>query len=88
MPQNKKRKQIRLKSYDYSENGYYFVTICSNDIKPIFGEYKAPVEAGLASARMILAISQHHFEIITNVRKNASLPGRKEMRHITIIGHP
>lgn len=26
-----KRKQIRLKTYDYSENGYYFITICTKD---------------------------------------------------------
>ncbi len=25
-----KRKQIRLKGYDYSTSGYYFVTICTN----------------------------------------------------------
>ena len=26
-----KRKQIRLKSYNYSQNGYYFITICTKD---------------------------------------------------------
>ena len=38
--------------YDYSENGYYFVTICSCNRQNIFGKYKNPVGAGLASARM------------------------------------
>ncbi|MBP3361441.1 MAG: transposase [Clostridia bacterium] len=32
-----KRKQIRLKDYDYSQNGYYFVTICTKNRKNIFG---------------------------------------------------
>ena len=32
------RKQIRLKNYDYSLNGYYFITVCSMDRKNIFGE--------------------------------------------------
>ncbi len=32
-----KRKQIRLKEYDYSQNGYYFVTICAKDRKCLFG---------------------------------------------------
>ncbi|MFH0790129.1 MAG: transposase [Candidatus Omnitrophota bacterium] len=32
------RKQIRLKNYDYSLNGYYFITMCSNNRKNIFGE--------------------------------------------------
>lgn len=31
-----KRKQIRLKYYDYSQNGYYFITICTKDRKPFF----------------------------------------------------
>ena len=32
------RKQIRIKDYDYSQNGYYFVTICSHEKECIFGE--------------------------------------------------
>ena len=31
------RKQLRLKHYDYSQPGYYFVTICSQDKLNIFG---------------------------------------------------
>ena len=30
-----KRKPIRLEEYDYSQNGVYFVTICTKDRKPI-----------------------------------------------------
>jgi putative transposase len=33
----KPRKQNRLKDYDYSRNGCYFVTICTNNRKEIFG---------------------------------------------------
>lgn len=29
--ERKTRKQIRLKSYNYSQNGYYFITICTKD---------------------------------------------------------
>ncbi|MFH0790600.1 MAG: transposase [Candidatus Omnitrophota bacterium] len=32
------RKQIRLKNYDYSLNGYYFVTVCSYNRESVFGE--------------------------------------------------
>lgn len=32
-----KRKQIRLKDYDYSQNGYYFVTICTHNRQNLFG---------------------------------------------------
>ncbi len=32
------RKSIRLKGYDYSQSGAYFVTICTNKMKKIFGQ--------------------------------------------------
>lgn len=31
------RKRIRLPEYDYSQNNYYFVTICTADKKHLFG---------------------------------------------------
>ena len=31
-----RRKNIRLKNYDYSQVGYYFITICSKDKKSLF----------------------------------------------------
>ena len=31
-----KRKSIRLKEYDYSQNGYYFITLCVQNRKHIF----------------------------------------------------
>lgn len=31
-----KRKNLRLREYDYSENGAYFVTVCSKDKRHIF----------------------------------------------------
>ena len=33
-----KRKQIRLKEYNYSANGAYFVTVCTKDRKHLFWE--------------------------------------------------
>ena len=32
------RKNIRLQNYDYSQAGYYFVTICTQDRQKLFGE--------------------------------------------------
>ena len=32
------RKSIRLKGYDYSQQGCYFVTICTKNRMPLFGE--------------------------------------------------
>ena len=33
-----KRKNLRLENYDYSQNGGYFVTICTDNRSRIFGE--------------------------------------------------
>jgi REP element-mobilizing transposase RayT len=32
------RKSIRLKEYDYSHNGAYFVTLCVNNMMCLFGD--------------------------------------------------
>jgi hypothetical protein len=32
------RHSIRLKEYDYSENGLYFITICIQNRENLFGE--------------------------------------------------
>jgi REP element-mobilizing transposase RayT len=34
----KERKSNRLKNYDYSKNGYYFITICTKNRINYFGE--------------------------------------------------
>ena len=37
-----KRKRNRLKDYDYSSNGAYFITICTKDRKNIFRDKEQP----------------------------------------------
>ncbi len=53
-----KRKQIRLKNYDYANNGYYFITIGSKNKENIFGEYNKCVGEGLASSRNNIQLSK------------------------------
>lgn len=36
-----KRKSIRLKDYDYSNNGAYFITICTKDRRPVLSQIVA-----------------------------------------------
>ncbi len=51
-----KRKYPRLKEYDYSSNGYYYVTICAKDMKCIFGHIEKLSESvgwGLAPTERI-----------------------------------
>jgi len=42
-----KRKPNRLKNYDYSQNGAYFVTVCAKDRAELFGK----ISVGAASCR-------------------------------------
>ncbi len=39
----KERKQIRLKGFDYSKSGYYFVTICTQNREEWFGKVKSGI---------------------------------------------
>ena len=39
-----KRKQLRLKDYDYSQNGCYFVTICVKNKRHLLAHYKSKEE--------------------------------------------
>jgi REP element-mobilizing transposase RayT len=48
-----KRKYPRLKNFDYSENGYYFVTICTDHNQPILS--RIMVGRGLAPAKSVLS---------------------------------
>ena len=38
IPQHSKRKRLRAVNYDYSKPGAYFITICTHNRQPLFGE--------------------------------------------------
>jgi len=40
----KKRKNIRLKYYDYKSDGYYFIIICTAKRKPVLLKFKKEIE--------------------------------------------
>ena len=44
-----KRKSTRLKNFDYSSAGAYFVTICSKDRKRIFSDITKPSSVGVGA---------------------------------------
>jgi len=44
----RERKHIRLRNYDYSRSGYYFVTVCTIGRKEFFGDIR---EAGMELSR-------------------------------------
>jgi REP element-mobilizing transposase RayT len=57
------RRSIRLKGYDYSQAGLYFVTICTHQRLPLFGEIIEGKmilnEAGMVAEKCWLAIPEH-----------------------------
>ncbi len=60
------RQSIRLKGYDYRQNGYYFITICSHNREKIFGEIRrgtifcALNEGGKIAKKFWEEIPQHY----------------------------
>lgn len=55
---NKNRQSIRLKNYDYSQSGLYFVTICTENRENLFGE--------IVDGKMILNIVGNMIEKLWN----------------------
>lgn len=77
-PDNRHRRSIRLKGYDYSQPGLYFITICSKDRKPTFGEIK--------NREMILnpcgIIAESEWLKTAEIRKNVDVP-----EHVIMPNH-
>ena len=48
------RKSIRLKNYDYSQEGLYFITICTENREKLFGEI---VDVGAGSSCPIMRLN-------------------------------
>jgi len=78
-----KRKRTRLKEYDYSKDGYYFITICTHGRKNIFGNI---VGQGLAPAEMQLsALGKIANEEICNLEKR--YPSIKIDKYVIMPNH-
>ena len=64
-----RRKSIRIKNYDYSQNGAYFVTICAQNRACLFGKIK--------KGKMILnnfgKIAHRELQKTAEIRKNVSV---------------
>lgn len=83
------RKRNRLKDYDYSTNGYYFVTICSKDKNKTFGSISTPEQnytkyskLGFIIEKHILNIEKHYDDV--RIDKYVIMPNHVHM--IVVIG--
>ena len=63
----RKRKNLRLKKYDYSQNGMYFVTICTQDKKCFFGRVsndKVDLNiVGRIAKKYLIDIAKHYSSV-------------------------
>ncbi len=61
-PKKPVRKSTRLKNYDYSQNGFYFVTVCVRDKKCLFGE----IVDGVMFLNKIGEVAQKYLQELPN----------------------
>ena len=59
-------KDLRLKTYDYSQNGYYFVTIGSHLKQPILWHHKEPIEDSIVSLSKTKGIKVDYHVVMDN----------------------
>lgn len=75
------RKTIRLKNYDYSQNGFYFVTVCAYKRQNLFGKITnnkiTLSEIGKEIEKSILFINNIYNSI--NIEQFAIMPNHMHM---------
>ena len=67
-PRKHNRRSIRLKGYDYSRPGAYFVTVCIHDRESLFGEITSRVmhlnDMGLIAQRTCFDLPRHYLHVV------------------------
>lgn len=63
------RRSIRLKNYDYSQEGLYFITICCQDRAPLFGH----VENGKMQLNKFGEIADSEWKNSEKIRRNIQI---------------
>ena len=63
---DKNRQSIRLKNYDYSQSGLYYVTICTKNRENLFGDINNN-NVGVGRDRPVSMILNQYGKIIKNV---------------------
>ena len=83
-----KRKQIRLKDYDYSSNGAYFITICTKDRKILFGDVGADSISAPTISQIVQAFKRKStLEYIKLVKEKLLPPFDKQIWQRSFYDH-
>jgi REP element-mobilizing transposase RayT len=86
----KTRKQIRLKDYDYSKDGFYFITICSKNRENIFGDVIVGADGCRPVSCRPAKVALNDFGRIVDEELEKSLMIRKEIvldQYVVIPNH-
>jgi len=57
-------RNIRLKHYDYSQNCYYFVTICTNYRRPYLTKLNSEINSAIKKLNEIEGVKVDHYTIL------------------------
>ena len=78
------RKSPRIPDYDYSNNGFYFVTICTHNKECIFGKPEKLSEYGTIAWNEAHSIENHY----DNVKVDCCVVMPNHIHAIIVIDHP
>jgi len=84
-PEKHHRRSIRLKGYDYSQAGAYFVTICTHDRECLFGEINQGEMAMNPCGRIVHEEWVHSAQIRHEIRLDESVVMPNHVHGIVFI---
>ena len=74
-----KRKNIRLKNYDYGQNGCYFVTLCTNPRRPILSEIISVGDDAHIVPKKCGLIVENYIKNVPEIEKYVIMPDHIHM---------
>lgn len=83
------RKNMRLKNYDYSANGAYFITVCTKNRQNLFGKITVGDDAHIVPKIQLSPIGEvldKHIQRIVGLNKYVIMPNHFHI--IIFIGNP
>ncbi|MBN1467241.1 MAG: hypothetical protein JXM74_04120 [Fusobacteriaceae bacterium] len=79
------RKSIRLKGYDYSQDGLYFITICSHNKECIFGEIIEEVGAHCMCPNSRIILNEYGKIVENELLKTKEIRKNIQINHYVIM---
>ncbi len=80
-----KRKDLRLKNYDYSATGAYYITICTQNRKRILSEIVKPILTGVSESTAFDTVGDGALDV-PQTSVESTLTGVSERRVSDIVG--